>query len=208
MEFVPRHPHAIPPATGPDRLPCGAAVRSPGPLSPPDRFPAHGGTPPGHHQTHHSPDCPPPTACRVLASCRALLSPHRRGRTTTRDHTRTHEPLATGGTPLRMGFPPLRTHGLPVQRGWHRHRRLAKHRTTDGQGRSVAGMVEPLRPHDPRLRPGDMEEPPLQQGRHGQRHPLGRGGVRIGLLLPRARGEGDAGAVVRHQAAVRDRAAP
>jgi len=30
MEFVPRPPHAIPPATGPDCLPCGAAVRRPG----------------------------------------------------------------------------------------------------------------------------------------------------------------------------------
>src|SRR4029077_7950928 len=56
MEFGPLHPHALPPATGPDRLPCGAAVRRPGPLSPPYRFPAHGGTPPGHRQTHHSPD--------------------------------------------------------------------------------------------------------------------------------------------------------
>src|SRR4029453_13294034 len=51
MEFVPRHPHAIPPATSPDRLPCGAAVRRPSPLSSPDRVPAHGGTPPGHRQT-------------------------------------------------------------------------------------------------------------------------------------------------------------
>src|SRR5215510_9113418 len=35
MEFVPRHPYAIPPATGPDdRLPGGAVVRRLGPLSP------------------------------------------------------------------------------------------------------------------------------------------------------------------------------
>jgi len=32
MEFVPRHPHAIPPVTGPDRLPCGAVVRRLDPL--------------------------------------------------------------------------------------------------------------------------------------------------------------------------------
>src|SRR5215467_9802220 len=43
-----------------------------------------------------------------------------------RDDTRTHEPLATGGTPLGMGLPTLRTHGLPVQ-GWGGlHRRLPK----------------------------------------------------------------------------------
>src|SRR6516162_4986940 len=35
-------------------------------------------------------------------SCRALPSQHQRGRTATRDDTRTHEPPATGGTPLRM----------------------------------------------------------------------------------------------------------
>ena len=34
------------------------------------------------------------------------------------DDTHTYEPLATGGTPFRMGFPPLRTHRLPVQRCW------------------------------------------------------------------------------------------
>src|SRR5215471_9446899 len=34
-------------------------------------------------------------------SCRALPSQHQRGRTATRDDTRAHEPLATGGTPLR-----------------------------------------------------------------------------------------------------------
>src|SRR5215475_11090603 len=49
-------PPLSPPATGLDRLPCGAAVRRPGSLSPPDCFPAHGGTPPGHRQTHQSPD--------------------------------------------------------------------------------------------------------------------------------------------------------
>src|SRR5258707_7526475 len=37
--------------------------------------------------------------------------------------------------------------------------RLAKLRTTDGQGRSVAGMVQPIQPHAPRLRHRDMEEP-------------------------------------------------
>ena len=51
-----------------------------------------------------------------------------------------------------MGLPTLRTHRLPVQRGWRLQRRLAKRRTTDSQGRSVAGMVQPIRPHDPRLR--------------------------------------------------------
>ena len=104
MEFVPRHPHAIPPPTSPDRLSWGAAVRRSGPVSPPDRVPARAETPRGHRQTHHTPDCPL-AACRVSASCRVLPSQHQRGRTATRDDTRTHEPLATGGTPLRMGLP-------------------------------------------------------------------------------------------------------
>src|SRR5262249_44395035 len=62
-----------------------------------------------------------------------------------RDAPRTHEPLATGGTPLRMGVPPLRTHRLPVQRCWRLQRRLAQLHTTDGQGRRTAGMVQPIR---------------------------------------------------------------
>ena len=71
------HPHARPPATGPYRLPVGPVVRSPSPLSPPDRVPARGGTPPGDRQTHHPPLYrPPPAACRVSASCRALPSPN------------------------------------------------------------------------------------------------------------------------------------
>src|SRR4030095_3733348 len=41
-----------------------------------------------------------------------------------------------------------------------------------------------------------------------QWHPVGRGRPGVGLLLPRARGEGDAVAVVRHQAGVLERAAP
>ena len=51
MEFGPRHPHPFPLTTSPDRLPCGAAVRRPGLLSPPDHFPrprrATTGPPPG-----------------------------------------------------------------------------------------------------------------------------------------------------------------
>src|SRR5215472_9146157 len=74
-------------------------------------------------------------------SCGALLRGYAGRSPSPRDDPRTHEPLATGGTPLGMALPPLRTHRLPVQRGWHLQRRLAKRRTTDGQGRSVAGMV-------------------------------------------------------------------
>src|SRR5215510_14987228 len=102
------------------------------------------------------------SACGALPRGYAGRSP------SPRDDTRTHEPLATGGTPLRMGVPPLRTHRLPVQRGWHLHRRLAKLRTTDGQGRRVAGMVQPIGPHDPRLGHRHMEQPPLEKVRHGQ----------------------------------------
>src|SRR5262252_6584299 len=97
MEFVPQPPHALPPATGPDRLPARA------------------GTPRGHRQTDHPPGRSPPAACRVPASCRALLSPYGRGRTATRDDTSTHEQLTAGGTPFRMRVTPLGTHGLPVQ---------------------------------------------------------------------------------------------
>src|SRR5262245_14555477 len=91
LEFVPRHLHTIPPATGPDRLPGGAVIRRLGPLGPPDPCPAGGETPPGHRQTHHPPDCLLPAACRVSASCRAFPSPYRRWRTTTRDDAGTHE---------------------------------------------------------------------------------------------------------------------
>jgi hypothetical protein len=69
-------------------------------------------------------------------------------------------------------------------------------------------MVQPIRPHDPRLRHGDMQEPPVQNVRHGPRHPLERGGPRVGRLLPGARGEGDAGAVIGYQPRVLERAAP
>src|SRR5215471_8653295 len=50
-------------------------------------------------------------------SCGALLRGEAERSPSPRDDTRTHEPLATGGTPLGMGLPTLRTHGLPVQ-GW------------------------------------------------------------------------------------------
>jgi len=48
MEVMLGHSHALPPATGSDRLPCGPVVRRPGPLSPPDRVPARGETLLGH----------------------------------------------------------------------------------------------------------------------------------------------------------------
>ena len=107
-----------------------------------------------------------------------------------------------------MGVPPLRTHRLPVQRGWRLHRRLAKLRTTDGQGRSVAGMVQPIRPHDPRLGHRHMQQPALEQVRDWQGHLLDPRTRAVSLLMTGATGEGDAGAVVRHQAAVLDGTAP
>jgi hypothetical protein len=208
MEFGPRHPHAIPPPTSPERLACGAAVRRSGPVSPPDRVPARAGTPLGHRQTDHPPGRSPPAACRVPASCRALPSPSRWWRTPARDHAGAHQALSAGGTPLGMGLPTLRTHGLPVQ-GWGGlHRRLPEGGAAGGPCRSVGMLGEAIRPHHPRLRHRDLAEPPLQKVRHGPRHLVGRGGPRVGLRLPRARGAGDAGAVVRHQTAVLEWAAP
>jgi len=107
-----------------------------------------------------------------------------------------------------MALPPLRTHRLPVQRGWRLQRRLAKRRTTDGQGRRVAGMVQPIRPHDPRLGQRHMQQPALQKVRDWQGHLLAPRTRAISLLMTGATGEGDAGAVVRHQAAVLDGTAP
>ena len=162
MEFVPRHLHTIPPATGPASLPCGAAVRRPSSLSPPDCFPAHGGPPPGHRQTHHTPDRPPLAACRGSASCRALPSPHRRGRTATRDDTRTHEPLATGGTPLGMGVPTLGTHRLPVQTQGDLYGRLPKRRAADGEGFGVGMLIQPLGRLRARSFAGLFPQPPSE----------------------------------------------
>ena len=196
MEFVPRHLHTIPPATGPDRLPGGAVVRRLGPLSPPDHCPACGETPPGHRQTHHSPDRLLPAACRVSASCRAFPSPSRRWRTATRDDASTHEPLPAGGTPFRMRVAPLGTHGLPVQRCWRLQWRLAQRRTTDGQGRRVAGMVQPIRPYDPRLGHRHMQQPALQKVRDWQGHLLDPRTGAVSLYMTGATGDGDAGAVV------------
>src|SRR5215831_58848 len=110
MEFVLRHPHAFPPATSPDRLPWGAAIRRPDPGSPPDRVPARAGTPLGHRQTDYPPGCSLPAAWRGSASGRALLSPYRWWRTPARDHAGVHQELSAGGTPLGMGLPTLRTH--------------------------------------------------------------------------------------------------
>jgi hypothetical protein len=86
-----------------------------------------------------------------------------------------------------MGLPTLRTHRLPVQTPGDLHGRLSKRRAADGQGLGVRMMIQPIAPHHARLGHGDMEEPPLQKVRHGQRHALGRGGPRVGFLRPRDR---------------------
>jgi hypothetical protein len=158
----------------PSRLPQARPASPGGPqgadlarCAPPDRLPARAGPPRGHRQTDHSPSRSPPAAWRGSASCREFPSPYRRWRTPARDHTGAHEPLPTSGTPLRMGVPPLRTHRLPVQRCWRLQRRLAQRRTTDGQGRRVAGMVQPIRPHDPRLGHRHMQQPALEKVGHG-----------------------------------------
>ena len=76
-----------------------------------------------------------------------------------------------------------------------------------GQCLRVGMMVEAIRSHYTRLGHRDMEEPPLQKGRHGQCHLVERGGPRVGFLLPGARGESDTLTVVCHQACVLDGAA-
>src|SRR5215468_9643475 len=141
-------------------------------------------------------------------SCGALLRGEAGRSPSPRDDTRTHEPLATGGTPLRMDVPPLCTHRLPVQRCWRLHRRLAQRRTTASQGRRMARMVQPIRPHAPRLGYGHMQQPALEKVGDGQGHLLEPRTRAISLLMTGATGEGDAGAVVRHQAAVLEGTAP
>ena len=123
----------------------------------------------------------------VRISCGALPRGDAGRSPSPRDDTRAHEPLATGGTPLGMGLSTLGTHRLPVQAYGDLHGRLPKRCAADREGRGVGRMVQPASPHHARLGHRDMEEPALQKVRHGQRHPLGRGGFRLGLLLPRAR---------------------
>ena len=67
-------------------------------------------------------------------------------------------------------------------------------------------MIQPVAPHDAPLGHRDMEEPPLQKAATGNVLRGGEAGPRVGLLLPRTRGEGDAVAVVRHEAGVLERA--
>jgi hypothetical protein len=162
MEFVPRHPHALPPPTGPDHFPCGVAVSRLGPLSPPDRVPARAGPPPGRRQTHHLPHRSPPTAWRVSASCRALPSPYRRWRTPARDHVGAHEQLATGGTPLRMGLSANGTHRLPGQCHRRLHRRLPQRRAADGEGFGVGMLIQPLGRLRARSIAGLFPQPPSE----------------------------------------------
>ena len=103
-----------------------------------------------------------------------------------------------------MGFPTLGTQRLPVQTHGDLYGRLPKCRAADGQGLGVPLMIQPIAPHHARLGHWDMEEPPLQKGRHGQGHPLGRGRPRLGVLLPGAIGEGDAVTIPGHQTRVFD----
>ena len=204
MEFVPRHlaMHLLAPA----RLPGGAVVRRLGPLSPQTiALPVE-----RHHRAtarHTIPGPTSPAACRVSASCRECPSPYGRWRTATRDDAGTHEPLPAKRDTVPDARRPLGTHGLPVQGWWGRQRQLSQRRAADGQGRGGRRMIRPVARGTP-LGHRDMEEPPLQKGRHGQRPPWGEGGPRVGLLLPRTRGEGDAVAVVRHEAGVLERATP
>ena len=181
MEFGPRHPHALPPTTSPDRLSCGAAVRRSGPVSPPDRVPARAGTPRATaRQTTPWPISP--SSLSWVGLMPRAPQPGQAGGAP-RAGSR---PVHTSRCPQvghRSGWAsPLRTHRLPVQ-GQALHRRLAKRGTADSQGRRLGGMVQPVGPHDPRLGHRDMQEPALEKIGHRQRQPLGRGG-RVGLLLP------------------------
>src|SRR5215471_394816 len=102
----------------------------------------------------------------VQISCGALPRGYAGRSPSPRDDTRTHEPLATGGTPLGMALPPLGTHRLPVQTPGDFQGRLPKRRAAGGEGCGVAWMVQPIAPHDACLRHWDMEEPSLQKVRH------------------------------------------
>src|SRR5215510_9900978 len=64
----------------------------------------------------------------------ALLRGHTGRSPSPRDDTRTHAPLATGGTPLGMALPTLRPHRLPVQTPGDLQRRLPKRRAAGGEG--------------------------------------------------------------------------
>ena len=105
-----------------------------------------------------------------------------------------------------MGLSTLGTHRLPVQTSGDLGalaqapcgRRRGPWRGLDGTARKPA-------PHASGA--PELEEPPLQKVGHGQGHPLGRGGRRVGSS-PCAIGEGDAVTVMRHQAGVLDRTAP
>src|SRR5262252_2442626 len=88
------------------------------------------------------------------------------------DDTRTHEPLATGGTPLGMGLPTLGTHRLPVQPHRDHHRRLPERRAAQRQSRGLRRMVQPIAPHGPRLGYGHMQQPALEKVRDWQGQPL------------------------------------
>ena len=67
----------------------------------------------------------------------------------------------------------LRTHRLPVQGYGRLHRRLAHMGTADRQGVGLGGVVEPVGPHDPRLRHRYMQQPALEKVCHRQGQPLG-----------------------------------
>ena len=103
----------------------------------------------------------------VRISCSAFLRGYAGRSPSPREDTRTYEQLTTGGTPLRMGLPTLRTQRLPVQTHGDLHGRLPECRAADGQGLGVRLMIQPIAPHHARLGHRDMEEPPLQEGRHG-----------------------------------------
>src|SRR5262252_9840656 len=72
----------------------------------------------------------------------------------------------------------------------------------------MARMVQPIRPQAPRLGYGHMQQPALEKVGDGQGHLLEPRTRAISLLMTGATGEGDAGAVVRHQAAILDGTAP
>ena len=194
----PRHPACHRPC----RLTCGAVVRRPGAAEPPRPRPC---LRQGHHRATARHTTPlaglpqPPVVCRPHAA---------------------RSPASTGGGAPPRGMTPVHTSSWPQvghRSGWASPRWAHTVCQSRRTGTSTGGcpsavrqtarasacvvMVQPIAPHHARLGHRDMQQPPLEKVRHGQRHPLGRGGPRVGLLLPRAIGEGDAVAVPRHQAA-------
>jgi hypothetical protein len=101
----------------------------------------------------------------------------------------------------------LGAQGLPDQRRWHGHGRLPEMDPAQRERLWVGLMVQPIAPHHTGLGGWHMQQPALQKVRDGQGHPLKPRARAGSLLLPGARGEGDAVPVPRHKPGILEGAA-